>query len=73
MFLTFLANMTYVSSLFTLKESDIGQFNPTLLDGLLSLFMARGVVPTANAKLAQGIQLPVVPGKYVQDVALISV
>ena len=23
--------MTYVSSLFTLKESDIGQFNPTLL------------------------------------------
>ena len=56
--------MTYVSSSFSLKESDIGPFDPTVLDSLMTLFMSQGVVPTMNTYLAQGVQLPVVPGMF---------
>ena len=68
---TLFASLTYVNSTFSLLNSNIGDFDPSVLIKLVTLFLADGVIPAVNKQLATGIVLPTVPGVAFQDPSLV--
>jgi len=55
-------NLTFLKANFTLDQSNIGYFNPTILIDLVNIFFNDGVVPAINSRLKKGFQLPTVKG-----------
>jgi hypothetical protein len=52
-------------------NSNIGDFDPSILIKLVTLFLADGVIPAVNAQLATGIALPTIQGVTFESPALI--
>ncbi len=59
---TLYANLTYVAGDFAIAKSNVGTFDITLLNDLLKMLLAGGVVPEVNTKLKQGFPLPTIAG-----------
>lgn len=51
-------NLTYVSMNAAVKESEIGDFDISLLSWLLNLLLQKGLVPLVNGMLKNGFDLP---------------
>jgi hypothetical protein len=59
---TLYANLTYVTGDFAIAKSTVGTFDIALLNNLLKMLLAGGVVPEVNTKLKKGFPLPTVKG-----------
>jgi len=57
-----IGNLSFVTTNFSLAQSEIGKFDATTLDSILNLLFSSGLVPAINEYLAQGIPLPIVQG-----------
>lgn len=68
--ITLYGSLKYVNSTFSLLNSNIGEFDPSVLIKLVTIFLAEGVIPTVNEQLATGIVLPTVQGVTFQQPSL---
>jgi len=59
---TLYGTLNYLKGNWTLKQSEIGHFDVTIIANLLDLLFQKGIVPFINVILAQGIVLPTIQG-----------
>jgi lipopolysaccharide-binding protein len=63
--LLIIGNLTFLQVNFKLSNSDIGPFDPAVLNNYLNLLFTKGIVPFVNNVLIKGFPLPSVKGIFI--------